>query len=58
MQHFLKEHLSADKAVGKAAAALLVLGGIKKVYSDIISLSALTNGWYQFRILITSKEKW
>lgn len=39
---FLEGAFIADKVVGKAAAALMVLGEIKKVYSDIISLSALT----------------
>ncbi len=38
---FLKEAAIADKVVGKAAAALMVLGGIKEVYADVISLSAL-----------------
>ena len=31
----------ADKIIGKAAAALLVLGGVSEVYADIISASAL-----------------
>jgi len=31
----------ADKVVGKAAAALMILGGINKLYADVISLSAL-----------------
>jgi len=39
---FLEGAFIADKIVGKAAAALMVLGGIKQVYSDIISLSSLT----------------
>lgn len=39
---FLKEAYIADKVVGKAAAALMILGGIKEVYTDTISLSALT----------------
>ena len=38
---FLKEASVADKVVGKAAAALLILGEITEVYTDIISLSAL-----------------
>lgn len=32
----------ADKVVGKAAAILMVMGGVKNVYTDLISLSALT----------------
>lgn len=31
----------ADKVVGKGAAALMVLGGIKSVYADIMSRNAL-----------------
>ncbi len=38
---FLKGAYIADKVVGKAAAALMVRGGIKDVYTDTISLSAL-----------------
>lgn len=32
----------ADKVVGKGAAALMILGGIKELYTDVISQSALT----------------
>lgn len=32
----------ADKVIGKAAAALMLLGGIKTVYADVISTPALT----------------
>ena len=32
----------ADRVVGKAVAAMLVKGGVKNVYADMISLSALT----------------
>ena len=32
----------ADKVIGKAAAALIVLGGIGTVYADVISTPALT----------------
>lgn len=39
---FLKGAYIADKVVGKAAAALMIRGGIKDVYTDTISLSALT----------------
>lgn len=39
---FLKDASIADKVVGKAAAALMILGGVKEVYTDIISFSALT----------------
>jgi iron complex outermembrane receptor protein/vitamin B12 transporter len=38
---FLKGAFIADKVIGNAAAALMILGGIQKVYTDIISLSAL-----------------
>ena len=31
----------ADKVIGKAAAALMLLGGIKTVYADVISTPAL-----------------
>lgn len=44
LQHapdFLHGALIADKVVGKGAAALMVLGGIKQVYADVISESAL-----------------
>jgi len=37
---FLKGARVADKVVGKAAAALMVLGGIVQVYADVISESA------------------
>lgn len=36
----LNNAIVADKAIGKAAAALLIIGGIKAVYADIISVSA------------------
>lgn len=32
----------ADKAVGKAAAACMVVGGIREVYADVMSEPALT----------------
>lgn len=32
----------ADRVVGKAVAAMLIKGGVKNVYADLISLSALT----------------
>lgn len=38
---FLKGAYIADKVVGKAAAALMILGGIQELYTDVISLSAL-----------------
>lgn len=38
---FLKDACIADKVVGKGAAALMILGGISRVYADVISLSAL-----------------
>jgi len=39
--NFLKDASIADKIVGKAAAALMIIGGIAKVYADVISTSAL-----------------
>lgn len=38
---FLKDARIADKVIGKGAAALMVIGEVKEVYADIISLSAL-----------------
>ena len=38
---FLKGALIADKVVGKGAAALMILGGIKELHTDIISSKAL-----------------
>ncbi len=38
---FLKKASIADKVVGKGAAALMILGGVEKMYADVISLSAL-----------------
>lgn len=38
---FLHGAQVADKVVGKAAAALMVLGGVREVYTDIISEPAL-----------------
>lgn len=38
---FLKGAFIADKVVGKGAAALMILGGIKELYTDIISSKAL-----------------
>ncbi len=40
-RNFLKGAQVADHVVGKAAAALLIAGGAKQVYADLISLSAL-----------------
>lgn len=52
---FMKGAAIADKVIGKGAAALMVLGGFKTVYADIISTPALallceagietTTGW-------------
>lgn len=39
---FLKEAQVADKVIGKAAAALMVLGGVQQIYTDLISEPALT----------------
>ena len=38
---FLQGASIADKVVGKGAAALMILGGIKELYTDIISSKAL-----------------
>lgn len=40
-KNFLKGASIADKVIGKGAAALMILGGVKEVYTDVISLSAL-----------------
>ncbi len=37
----LSDALVADKVVGKGAAALMILGGVKAVYADVISNPAL-----------------
>lgn len=43
---FLSGAFIADKVVGKAAAALMILGGVKEVFADVISSGAckLLNG--------------
>jgi len=38
---FLQGASIAEKVVGKAAASLIILGKVKEVYTDVISLSAL-----------------
>lgn len=37
----LRESFIADKVVGKAAAALMILGGVNAVYADVLSQPAL-----------------
>ena len=37
---FLNGAFVADKVVGKAAAALMILGGVKEVFADVISQPA------------------
>lgn len=37
---FLDGAFVADKVVGKGAAALLILGGVRELYADVISLPA------------------
>lgn len=37
---FLDGAFIADKVVGKAAAALMILGGVRKVFADVISRPA------------------
>ncbi|WP_251623914.1 DUF1893 domain-containing protein [Odoribacter lunatus] len=39
---FLKNASVADKVIGKAAAALMIAGGVKEIYADIISQPALS----------------
>lgn len=39
---FLNNAIVADKVVGKAAAVLMILGGVKQLYTDIISEAALS----------------
>lgn len=36
----LRGALMADKVVGKGAAALMILGGVKGIYADVISVKA------------------
>lgn len=38
---FMKGAIIADKVVGKGAAALMILGEIKELYTDVISTKAL-----------------
>jgi iron complex outermembrane receptor protein len=38
---FLEGASVADKVIGKAAAAIMIIGGVKSVYTDVISLNAL-----------------
>ena len=38
---FLQGSSIADKVIGKGAAALMVKGGVQRVYADVISQSAL-----------------
>ena len=38
--NFLSGSCVADRVVGKAAASLLILGGVKRVYADVISCQA------------------
>lgn len=38
---FLNGAFLADKVIGKAAGALMVLAGVKEVYADVISVPAL-----------------
>lgn len=53
---FLKGASVADKVVGKGAAALMILGGISELYSDLISEPALAL-LKTTRIRIEYKEK-
>ena len=39
---FLNGAFAADKVVGKAAAALMILGGVKKTFAGVISRPART----------------
>lgn len=40
-KQLLKDATIADKVIGKAAAALLILGGVNAVFANIISIPAL-----------------
>ena len=40
-KQFLSGAVLADKVVGKAAAALMIMGGVKQIYADVISIAAL-----------------
>ena len=40
--HLLRGSRVADKVVGKGAAALMILGGVERLYTPLISRSALT----------------
>ena len=37
----LNDAIIADKVIGKGAAALMILGGVKEIYADVISCPAL-----------------
>lgn len=39
---FLRGAVVADKVIGKGAAALMVMGGVRSVYADTISVPALS----------------
>ena len=41
-QSCLKGAYVADKVVGKGAAALMIIGGVKKLHADVVSKPALT----------------
>lgn len=38
---FLKDSSVADKVIGKAAAVLMIHGGVREIYTDMISLPAV-----------------
>ena len=38
----LREAIAADKAVGKAAAACMIMGGVKRAHADVMSEPALS----------------
>ena len=40
-KNILSGAMVADKVVGKGAAALMILGGVKEIYADVISRPAL-----------------
>ncbi len=54
---FLRGAIVADKIVGKAAAAIMIAGGVKSLYTDIISTKAIdvlknSNTVYNFKTQI------
>lgn len=54
---FLDGAFVADKVVGKAAAALMILGGVKEVFADVVSVPAYAlfranRVWVDYRLKV------